>query len=60
MRIPAEGIVHGKDGKELVGATGNVNWPGQQDAGRDLYARLTQLLQDGSIKVRLEINYGCE
>ncbi|EIN12421.1 GroES-like protein [Punctularia strigosozonata HHB-11173 SS5] len=47
---PAEGIVHGKDGKELVGVAGNVNWPGQQDAGRELYARVTQLLQDGSIK----------
>ncbi|EIN12456.1 GroES-like protein [Punctularia strigosozonata HHB-11173 SS5] len=47
---PAEGIVHGTDGKELVEVLGNVNYPGQEETGRELYVRLSQLLSDGSIK----------
>ncbi|EIN12420.1 GroES-like protein [Punctularia strigosozonata HHB-11173 SS5] len=46
----AEGIVHGEDGKELVQVSGHPEWADQQEAGRELYARVTQVLQDGSIK----------
>ncbi|EIN12417.1 GroES-like protein [Punctularia strigosozonata HHB-11173 SS5] len=44
------GVVPGKDGKDVQHVFGNVNYPGQQEAGRDMYARLTQLLRDGSIR----------
>ncbi|EIN12415.1 NAD(P)-binding protein [Punctularia strigosozonata HHB-11173 SS5] len=46
---PVEGIEHKKDGKEIVSVFGNVH-AGQQDAGRELFARLGQLLENGSIK----------
>ncbi|EIN12454.1 GroES-like protein [Punctularia strigosozonata HHB-11173 SS5] len=53
---PIEGVVHGRDGKELVRTTGNVNFTGQGEVGRELYARLTQLLQDGWIKpLRIQV-----
>ncbi|EIN10100.1 GroES-like protein [Punctularia strigosozonata HHB-11173 SS5] len=46
----AEGIVRGQDGKSVAHVGGNVNSPGQDVLGRELYARLTQLLESGSIK----------
>jgi threonine dehydrogenase-like Zn-dependent dehydrogenase len=49
--FPTEGIVSGQDGKTIAHVIGNVNYPGQE-IGRELYARLSQLLKDGSIKVR--------
>jgi threonine dehydrogenase-like Zn-dependent dehydrogenase len=45
-----EGIASGQDGKTITHPFGNVNYPGQE-VGRELYARLTELLKDGSIKV---------
>ncbi|EIN10099.1 GroES-like protein [Punctularia strigosozonata HHB-11173 SS5] len=47
---PAEGIVSGQDGKGVVNVVGNVGYPGQVEIGRELYATLSQLLADGSIK----------
>ncbi|EIN12423.1 GroES-like protein [Punctularia strigosozonata HHB-11173 SS5] len=46
----AEGIVHGVENKELVQVFGNVNYPGQDEVGRELYAHLGRWLQDGAIR----------
>jgi NADPH:quinone reductase-like Zn-dependent oxidoreductase len=50
--LPAvEGVGDGADGKSIVWVGGNVNFPGQGELGKELFARLTNLLADGSIKV---------
>jgi hypothetical protein len=54
---PAEGITSGQDGKTITQVFGNVNYPGQE-VGRELYVRLSELLKDGSIKVRTALAVG--
>ncbi|EIN05014.1 GroES-like protein [Punctularia strigosozonata HHB-11173 SS5] len=52
LTLPAvEGIVRGQDGKTFVNVGGNVNYPAQNELGRELDARLIQLLESGLIKV---------
>ncbi len=52
--IPAELKKEG-DGKKVSGVFGNVHHPDNRKCGEELYARLTEWLEKGIIKVGLSI-----
>ncbi|EIN10098.1 GroES-like protein, partial [Punctularia strigosozonata HHB-11173 SS5] len=49
-KAPGLDLPPNQDGKSVVQIFGSVYFPGQEDLGREMYYRLTQLLADGSIK----------